>query len=154
MVLCPVPYRRTTGCRHPSSCNKFSATLTSKVTSENFTSGIEMLDLVPMAVSVVPRRCFRPTNLVWLVDLPSRRTLYQSSKVRNRTQFAVCVPPIFDDGSKNILYDFIEFVAVNRVFGAKRFFFFVETQQAELLSCLRKYRLKSARKQTIDEGKQ
>jgi hypothetical protein len=134
-LLCPVPHFSVGQQRYLFIRNE-AALQPVQIDGEKVAACLKY-GLAPFAVSIVPRKCFKPLNLVWLVDLSSRSQ--RRFKDESCTQFAVCVPPVISN-SRDLRQDLIEFIEVNRVFGARRFFFYVETEQAEFLSCLQKYR--------------
>ena len=108
----------------------------------------------PYAVSIVTSPSYRePINLIPVVDLSARRTntfstelretsMLESSDVDNSPKslvsFAICVRPLF--GESITVDDLIEFIEVNRVFGAQLFFFYVdESVDPSVLRCIREY---------------
>ena len=117
------------------------------------------------AVSLIIRRCEPPPNIIDLVDLRVRRRLRRfhlrrgvdldASPSSRRpdfvgtvddddhdnkdavVDFTVCVPPMFDKGIS--AQQFVEFVEVNRMFGAGRFVFYIESIDDDLEYCITRY---------------
>lgn len=109
-----------------------------------------------VAVSLVTTtQCERPRNVIDLVDLRQRRRQLErhlrqkrgaaSSKRRvddpandNRmVDFTVCVSPLW--GEQLDVRKLVEFIEVNRIFGAEKFVFYVESAGEEVIRCLQKY---------------
>jgi hypothetical protein len=104
--------------------------------------------LQPVAVSIVTSLCRQPINLIRLVNLPEVRLRhFLSAQGSNNVSikspsslksFAVCVRPMFN--SLITVDDVIEFIEVNRVFGADLFFFYIhDSVDRKVRDCLRNY---------------
>lgn len=94
----------------------------------------------PFAVSIVTASCQRPLNLVRIVDL-RHRSIAHHRDIGHTVNFSVCVPPIisiFDEVS-----DVVEFIEVNRMFGAEKFQFYVDSVSPRVASCLLEYARRS-----------
>lgn len=88
----------------------------------------------PFAVSLVTSSNGRPSrNLVRVVDLRRRA----SSHYHDAVNFSVCAPPIF--GKFDDVAHLVEFIEVNRVFGAEKFQLYVESVGPHLSRCLQEY---------------
>ena len=108
---------------------------------------------LPHAVSIIGPAfnssvtgCYKVDNLVRIKDLADARasnwTLISSGSTHNgnetKVAFAVCARPLY--GESLTIENLIEFVEVNRVFGAQLFFFYIEASVGEALrSCASRY---------------
>jgi len=90
----------------------------------------------PFAVSIVTSACQQPRNMVRVVDL-RQRSSSRGSKIKYAAEFSVCVPPIF--GNFDDLPGLVEFVEVNRVLGADKFQFYVDSVGRRVDACLQEY---------------
>jgi len=126
--------------------------------SENCTAQSPIC-LSPFAVSVVTSSSYQePLNVLPVVDLAARRSRItvrngthatrtsqwkRSNKdsridAKSMVSFAICVRPIF--GKSITVDDLVEFIEVNRVFGAELFFFYVDDSiDSNVLRCIRSY---------------
>jgi hypothetical protein len=98
----------------------------------------------PAFISIVEsNNCSSAENLIPLVDLPERRRVSKKAN-RNthesRVEFAVCVPTLFR-GDYLKPKDLLEFIEVNRFFGAGLFYIHVQPRAATdwLTGCLDRY---------------
>jgi len=74
--------------------------------------------------------------MVRVVDL-RQRSSSRGSKIKYAAEFSVCVPPIF--GNFDDLPGLVEFVEVNRVLGAEKFQFYVDSVGPRVAACLQEY---------------
>ena len=130
MILCPLQGSNLTNIANSSADNKNN-------------SSMDTVVMTPYAVSVVTSSCRRPRNLVRIVDLRRRYnagrhdTTSSNLGVDYRTNFSVCVPPIF--GNFDTVSGLVEFVEVNRVLGAEIFQLYNESVGPRATACLREY---------------
>jgi Glycosyltransferase family 92 len=115
-------------------------------------------NLQPHAVSVVASSCQQPVNLIRILNLPAARLRNSQQAQGSKTSheptlqlppsssslsslpksFAVCVKPMF--GTSITVDDVIEFIEVNRAFGADLFYFYIEESiQPQVRDCLLNY---------------
>jgi len=92
--------------------------------------------MTPFAVSIVSSSCRRPRNLVRVVH-PHLGSGTQSGNAEYAVNFSVCAAPIF--GNFDDVSDLVEFVEVNRVLGAQKFQFYLESVGPRVAPCLREY---------------
>ena len=112
--------------------------------STHLTNVSEMSDTniaTPFAVSIVTASCQRPLNLVRIIDLRQRSTAHNTDVEYPAVNFTVCVPPMF--GSFDDVSHLVEFIEVNRVFGAEKYQLYVESVSPRVASCLREYARRS-----------
>ena len=100
-------------------------------------NGDQSFVMTPFAVSIVTSSCRRPRNLVRVVYPHRHRSSAQRGDADYAVNFSVCVPPIF--GNFDIVSDLVEFVEVNRVLGAQKFQFYLESVGPRVAPCLREY---------------
>jgi len=138
------------------SCRIARAMLLCPYKSDNCTANSTICQ-PPFTVSIVTSSSNgKPLNFLPVVNLSARRSQLSSSRsyvtlsdenVNNSTtmkssksmvSFAICVRPIF--GKSITADDLIEFIEVNRVFGAELFFFYVDDSiDSNVLRCIRNY---------------
>ena len=88
---------------------------------------------MPFAVSIVTSSCRQPHNMLRIINIRHS----SSGDVDYAANFSVCVPPIFD--SFDNVPDLVEFIEVNRVLGAQKFQFYVDSVGPRVDPCLREY---------------
>ena len=83
---------------------------------------------VPIAVSLVMDECEEPANI-----LPVTNTI----QLEDDSSFGVCVPPLHYN--YNDVYQFVEMVEINRLFGAQKIIMYNHTLGADIVPYLNSY---------------
>lgn len=101
-------------------------------------------DLNPHAVSLVQKSVDSPSNYICIVDLRLRQDHFMKETSRHSsrsslTLYTICTKPVHDDSYR--VHDIVNFIEVNRLFGAEKFIFYADAKTAKLsnIRCLETY---------------
>lgn len=101
-------------------------------------------DLYPQAVSLATEFVNNPSNYICIVDLRPRQDRFtketsRQSSVSSYPSYTICTKPVHDDYYK--VHDIVNFIEVNRLFGAEKFIFYADAKTANLsnIRCLESY---------------
>lgn len=101
-------------------------------------------DLYTHAVSLAAKSVNSPRNYICIVDLRPRQDQFMKDTSRQSARssypsYTICTKPVHDDSYK--VHDIVNFIEVNRLFGAEKFIFYADAKTANLpnIRCLESY---------------